>query len=199
MKRKLATVIFLAAACTSGEQRNEQATASSSLSTIVDSAPRVTAPTDSAAVTAYEDSLMRKLNFTEPHILPNGDTLRLLQYSFFDDPAVHDFTFLYYMRNGVRYVSVSHDTAVAAGSRRPVMRVASRIRLTGVDSTDYVILEGRCAINGKDDPLVVGVTGSKGDSVYRRARFAWRLDTAARVLREIPTNGVSCRRESGEE
>ncbi|MCA1837502.1 MAG: hypothetical protein LC674_01590 [Actinobacteria bacterium] len=141
---------------------------------------------------------MKNTPIGERRIAPNGDTLQPLNFSFLENSAGKDYEFVYYARNGVRFVRV--DRQAGRTARGQALSLAqSRLRLPSMDSTDHIVLEGRCLIDGKDAPLVVAITGTAGDSVYRYARHAWRLDTAAGVLREIPIAGVTCRHDSGEE
>jgi hypothetical protein len=61
-----------------------------------------------------------------------------------------------------------------------------------MDSTDHVVVEGLCLVNGKEDRLVYAITGTEGDSFYRPARHAWRFNVNREALEEISITGVTC-------
>jgi hypothetical protein len=156
-------------------------------------------PKDSVGLAAYEDSIIGQLPIRSPAIVTaNGDTLMSLGYGFLQDSSAKDYSFVYYSRNGVHYIRVVRRSGDPVRGRR-TRSTTSRLRLPAMDSTQHLVMEGYCLLNGKDSPLIVAVTGTAGDSVYRRARHAWKFDTGAGILREIPINGVMCSHVSGEE
>jgi hypothetical protein len=156
-------------------------------------------PKDSVGLVAYEDSIIGQLPIGSPAIVTaNGDTLRSLGYGFLQDSSAKDYSFLYYARNGVSYIGVVRRSSDALGGRR-TRSTTSRLRLPAIDSTQHLVMEGYCLLNGKDAPLIIAITGAAGDSSYWRARHAWKLDTGAGILREVPINGVMCSHVSGEE
>ena len=155
-------------------------------------------PRDSADLSAYEDSVIGKLPIGSPAIVTaDGDTLRSLGYGFLQDPSAKDYSFLYYSKNGDRYIRVVRRSSNGLGGRSRL--TASRLRLPAIDPAEHLVMEGYCTLNGKDAPMIIAITGTAGDSVYWHARHAWRLDTTAGILREMPVTGIMCSHVSGEE
>ena len=76
---------------------------------------------------------------------------------------------------------------------------STRLRLPPMDPTEGVVIQGLCLLNGKEDPFVLGIAGTVGDSVQFQARHAWRFDLATETLSEIPTTGVTCAHVVGED
>jgi hypothetical protein len=199
--------LFTLTACSAGD-RQEKASTGTLRST--DSIVRTTAirsqdgvntavPKDSVGLAAYEDSIIGQLPIGSPAIVAaNGDTLRSLGYGFLQDSSARDYSFLYYSRNGVSYLQVVRRSSDAVRSRR-TSSTTSRLLLPAMDPTQHLVMEGYCVLNGKDAPLIIAITGTAGDSVYWRARHAWKFDTGAGLLRDIPINGVMCSHVSGEE
>jgi hypothetical protein len=189
-------LIPLAVACGPRDQPQDSKTNAVSTKAIVTSG---VVTKDSVALATYEDSILGQLSFGHPRtVTPNGDTLESLGSGFLQDPAAKDYGFRYYSRNGVRYLRIARMSGRSARGML-IWSTRSRLRLPPMDSTEHLVLEGYCLINGKDAPLVVAITGTAGDSVYWQARHAWSLDTTAGTLRDIPTTGVTCSHVSGEE
>ncbi len=159
-----------------------------------------TTPPDSAALAAYEDSLLGQLPNARPTtVTPNGDTLTILDGTIWFDSVVGDYGFRAYLRNSVPYIRVA--MIAGRGPRgRLIWDVKSRLRLPRLDSGERIVLEkGFCSVSGKEDSSVVAIAGTAGDSLYRNAHNAWRFDARTGTLREIPAAGVSCKYVAGEE
>ena len=205
--RTLIIALFTLTACSAGDRQEEASTGtirstdSAVSTTAIRSQDSVNAavPKDSVGLAAYEDSIIGQLPIGSPAIVTaNGDTLRSLAYAFLQDSSAKDYSFLYYSRNGVSYIRVLRRSSETLHGRR-ARSTTSRLRLPAIDSTQHLVMQGYCVLNGKDAPLIIAITGTAGDSVYWRARHAWKLDTGAGILREVPINGVMCSHVSGEE
>jgi hypothetical protein len=204
MNRAILGLLALGAACISRDrQADSSASSTRSEATAVSSTPRSPAaatnsvvPKDSVGLAAYEDAIIGRL-LSERFVTQNGDTLQSLGSGFLQDSSAEAYSFRYYSKNGVRYLRVVRASYPTTGL--PTHSTASRLRLPPIHSTEHLVMEGYCAMDGKDAPLVIAITGTAGDSVYRHARHAWKLDSSTGVFREIPTKGVMCRHVSGEE
>jgi len=147
---------------------------------------------DSASIAAYEDSLMGGLYHGGSSVVTvYGDTLASFGgWSINVEPPPW-YELDHYSRNGVHYLKISRR-----GEHKPVgLPIWSRrfiLRLPPMSSTDHVVVEGLCLMNGKEDPLVFAITGTEGDSFYRPARHAWRFNRDSESLDEISTIGVTC-------
>ena len=192
MKPILLGLVAAITACTGKSDR--------SAGVVVDSVARPTNQPDSAALAAFEDSLLGQLPNTQPTtVTPNGDTLTILNGTIWFDSVAGDYGFWAYKRNSVTYVRVSK--IAGRGLRgRLIWDVKSRLRLPRLDSRERIVLEkGFCRVNGKEDSSIVAVAGTGGDSLYRAAHYVWRLDTQTETLHEVPASGVSCKHFGGEE
>jgi hypothetical protein len=200
--------ITVIAACSAGDRQEEVRTGTtrsrdSAVSTTAirsrDSSVNAAVPKDSVGLSAYEDSIIGQLPIGSPGIVTaNGDTLRSLGYGFLQDSSAKDYSFLYYSRNDVPYIRVVRRSSEALRGP-PTRSTTSRLRLPAIDSTQHLVMEGYCVLDGKDAPLIIAITGTAGDSAYWHARHAWKLDTGAGILRKIPIAGVMCSHVSGEE
>ena len=164
----------------------------------ISSSHSIAAP-DSAALAAYDDSVVGAAGIMGPgKITPNGDTLKSYGGLMMDIEGARDYGIRHYSRNGIQYLRIAQ-----VASREPngtvVWTVRARLRLPPMDSTETLVLEGLCRVNDKDDPFVLGVVRTHGDSSNFRATHAWRFDLASKTLREIPTSGVTCAPVSGED
>jgi len=201
-------LITVIAACSARDRQEEVRTDTtrsrdSAVSTIAirsrDTSMNTAVPKDSVGLSAYEDSIIGELPIGSPGIvIANGDTLRSLGYGFLQDSSAKDYSFLYYSRNSVSYIRVVRRSSDALRDLA-TRSTTSRLRLPAIDSTQHLVMEGYCVLDGKDAPLIIAITGTAGDSTYWRARHAWKLDTGAGILREIPIAGVMCSHVSGEE
>jgi hypothetical protein len=200
-------LITVIAACRGGDRyeevgKNTTRFRDSAVSTAIrsrDSSVKTAVPKDSVGLSAYEDSIIGQLPIGSPGIVTaNGDTLRSLGYGFLQDSSAKDYSFLYYSRNSVSYIRVVRRSSHALRDR-PTRSTTARLRLPAIDPTQHLVMQGYCALDGKGAPLIIAITGTAGDSVYWHARYAWKLDTGAGILREIPTTGVMCSHVSGEE
>jgi hypothetical protein len=205
--RALIIALFTLTACNAGDRKEEASTSTIRSTDSVVSATairsrdtvNVAVPKDSAGLAAYEDSIISQLPIGSPAIVTaNGDTLRSLGFGFLQDSSAKDYNFLYYSRNGAFYIRVERESSEAMRGRR-TGSTTSRLRLPAMDSTQHLVMQGYCVLNGKDAPLIIAITGTAGDSVYWRARHAWKLDTGAGILREVSINGLMCSHVSGEE
>ena len=205
--RALIIALFTLIACSAGDRHEEASTGTirSADSVVSNTGIRsqdtvnTAVPKDSVGLAAYEDSIIGQLPIGSPAIVTvNGDTLRSLGYGFLQDSSAKDYSFFYYSRNGVSYIRVLRRNSETLRGRR-IRSTTSRLRLPAIDSTQHLVMQGYCVLNGKDAPLIIAITGTAGDSVYWRARHAWKLDTGAGILREVPINGVMCSHVSGEE
>ena len=158
-----------------------------------------TSLSDSAALVAYEDSILSDPPASDvPAVLPNGDTLIIIAGSMMWAPGAKDFGTDHYVRGGTHYLRIT-KTVGTQPNGRPIFSTRARLRLPPVDSSEGVVIQGLCLLNGKEDPFVLGIAGTVGDSVQWQARHAWRFDLATETLHEIPTTGVRCAHVVGED
>jgi len=193
MKRILLGLLAAVTACTSHDHSDSSVSRNSA------NAGHSTAAADSVALAAYEDSIVGHSSDLRPTaVTRNGDTLTGLGSWVMYDSLAGDYGLRAYMRNGVPYLRIAR--LVGHGPQRGLIwDVRSRFRLPAMDSTDHIVLEGFCRVNGKDDPAVIAITGSAGDSLYWNAHRAWRFEAATETLREIPATSVRCKHIAGEE
>jgi hypothetical protein len=147
---------------------------------------------DSAALSAPEDSILDEGGWPNV-VLPNGDTIKLLDGAMMDAGASKVYGFDRYRKNSTQYLRIQRIVGYKPPGNLdfPVWLTRARLRLPPMDSTD-VVTEGLCRINGKSDPSILAIRAKVGDSVHFHARHAWRFDRATETLREIPTAGVTC-------
>jgi hypothetical protein len=192
MKRILFGLLAAVTACTGHEQ------GSASVSNDSANAGQGTVAADSAALAAYEDSIVGKSTDLRPTtVTRNGDTLTGLGSWVMYDSLAGDYGLRAYIRNGVPYLRIARR--IGRAKHGLIWDVRSRFRLPAMDSTDHIVLEGFCRVNGKDDPAVIAITGTAGDSLYWNAHHAWRFEAVTATLREIPAASVSCKHVAGEE
>jgi len=193
MKRIVLWLLGTVAGCTSQDQRG------ATVSRDTGAAAQSITPADSAALAASEDSILGHSSADHPTtVAPNGDTLTSLGTWITFDSVSGDYGFRPYKRNGVPYLRIARMIG-SAPKRGLIWDVRLRVRLPAMDSADRIARTGFCRVNGKDDPTVIAITGSAGDSLYRNAHRAWSFDAATETLREIPATGVSCKLFAGEE
>ena len=94
-------------------------------------------------------------------------------------------------RTGIHYLRITR-TIGHKPDGRAIFSTRARLRLPPTDSTEEIVTEGLCLVDGKEDRSVIGIAGMVGDSVQWQARHAWRFDLPSETLREIPTAGVTC-------
>jgi hypothetical protein len=154
---------------------------------------------DSAALAAYDDSVLATLRVGGPSaITANGDTLTTFGGGLMDVDGLRDFGSEHYARNGIQFVRIT-QTVGRQPDGNPVWAVRARLRLPPMDSTQALALNGLCGNNGKLDPLILAITGSAVDSVWFQATHAWRFELPGQMLHEIPATGVTCAHLSGED
>jgi hypothetical protein len=154
---------------------------------------------DSAALAAYEDSVLANSPMSEDNIvLANVDTLRLIGSTSMDQQAAKDYGVDLYIRNSVHYLRV--DKLVSRTPQgKAINSTIARVRLPPVDSTDEVIIEGLCSVDDTHDPLVFGIVSPDSYGVQWQASHAWRFDVSTETLREIPVLGVKCAHVVGDD
>jgi hypothetical protein len=145
-----------------------------------------------AALIAPEDSILDEGGWPNV-VLPNGDTIKLLDGAMMDAGASKVYGFDRYRKNSTQYLRIQRIVGYKPPGNLdfPVWLTRARLRLPPMDSTD-VVTEGLCRINGKSDPSILAIAAKVGDSVHFHARHAWRFDRGTETLREIPTAGVTC-------
>ena len=184
MKRTVIAVIALLGGCGKDTRRNQQST---SRQVIVDSA-MVAASYDSVLESSRADTV----------VTTKGDTLVTFGGVMMNDSSARDFGISHYAKNGTHFVRIAQATSRKPDGR-PVWTVIARLRLPPIKSPDDVAIEGLCDINGKNDPLIIGVTGEPVSSIRYQAIRAWRVDPTKRTVREIPADSVTCGHVIGED
>jgi len=185
MKRVVLPAVIVFAAC-----RNERQSETSA------SFVRVS---DSSSVIAAEDSLLNGAVVGGPAVItPSGDTLFNFGGSMMQGDGATDYGIDHYTKNGVWYVRIQEMTSRAPNGK-PVWATRARLRLPPETKQENVATEGLCSVDGKNDPLVIAVTGPAVDSVSFQATHAWRFDLARRTLNEIPPANVTCTYATGDD
>ena len=155
-------------------------------------AASLTATPDSGRLAAYEDSILDGLHTGgQPAVLPNGDTVFTYGGGMMEAEGAQDYGIDHYRIGATHYVRIQRAIGRKANGN-PIWLTRARLRLPPMDSTEDIVTEGLCAVNGKNDRFVLGIAGTAGDSVRWQARHAWRFDLATESLQEISTTGVSC-------
>ena len=145
---------------------------------------------DSAALAAYEDSVLDTLRAPSV-VTPDGDTLTPLGGIMMEAEGAKDYGIDEYTKNGIHFLRITR-TIGRNPNGYPIFSTRARLRLPRMDSTEELVREGLCLVNGKEDRLVIGIAGIVGDSVEYQARHAWRFNLSNEKLQEIPTAGVTC-------
>jgi hypothetical protein len=185
MKRVLLAAVIVLAACR--DQRQSETSLSFA---------RVS---DSSSMIAVEDSLLNGALVGGPAVItPNRDTLSNFGGGMMQGNGATDYGIDHYTKNGIWYVRIQEMTSRALNGK-PVWATRARLRLPPETKRDNVATEGLCSIDGKNDPLVIAVTGAAVDSVSFQATHAWRFDPAQRTLHEIPSANVTCAYASGDD
>jgi hypothetical protein len=152
---------------------------------------------DSATVAAFDDSVLESSR-ADTVVTAKGDTLVSFGGVMMDDASARDFVIRHYAKNGTHFLRVAQATSRRSDGT-PVWTVVARLRLPSVKSPDDVAIEGLCDKNGKNDPLIIAVTGPPIDSVSYQAVRAWRLDPTKKTVRQIPADSVTCGHVIGED
>lgn len=152
---------------------------------------------DSGTVADYEDSVMGTLTHRGRGVVTKyGDTLATFGGWSVQVEGPPWYEIAHYSRNSIHYLGIERR-----GQHKPVGRpVWSRrfiLRLPPMDSTDHVVVEGLCEVDGKEDRLVYAITGTEGDAFLRPARHAWRFNINREALEEISAAGVMCSHTGG--
>jgi len=155
---------------------------------------------DSGQVGSRQDSILDRLGpGGTPAVLANGDTVINYGGGILSLTGAQNYAVDHYRIGATHYVRIQRAIGRKANGK-PIWLTRARLRLPPMDSTETIVLtEGMCAVNGKNDPSVFGITGTVGDSVRWHAHHAWRFDLAAESLQEIPTAGVTCEHADGED
>ena len=131
-------------------------------------------------------------------ILPNGDTVQGRGGMMMDKTVAPGYGFEHYTINSTHYVRVV-QTVDSISPGNPVTTTRATLRLPAIDSTEEVAVWGLCAVNGTNDPFVIGIMKPIGDSAEWQASHAWRFDLKASSLQEIPATNVKCGTLKGED
>jgi len=178
MKRLITGAIALFVACRNQDQPQQ-------------SESRLITKSDSANLAVYEDSVLDAMRGVPSVVTRNGDTLVSFGGLMMEGQGARDYGIDEYAKNGVHYLRITR-TIGHKPNGHPIFSTRARLRLPPSDSTEELVTEGLCLVNGKEDRFVIGIAGIVGDSVQWQARHAWRFDLPSETLHEIPTAGITC-------
>jgi hypothetical protein len=73
-----------------------------------------------------------------------------------------------------------------------VIHVADLIEVEGMDQEKYLGYGGSCRLNRKVDDRIIALfkIESNKKKIFRKIYKAWRIDTAAGKMNEIPVKGI---------
>ena len=173
-------------ACGKGAPQNHEQQ-SSGAPAIVDSATYAT-PDDSVLESSRSDTVLTT----------TGDTLISFGGTMLSDSSARDLGIDHYAKNGDHFLRVTQLLSRRSNGK-PVWKVIARLPLPNLKSPDDVAMEGLCDWNGKNDPLIFGVTGEQVSSFRFKAVRAWRVDPRTKTVLEIAADSVTCAHAIGDD
>jgi hypothetical protein len=186
MRCTIVAVFGVIVACGEGAPQNQQQQ-SIHPPTIADSATYATAD-DSLLETSRSDTV----------VTPTGDTLIRFGGTMLMDSSARDIGIDHYAKNGSHFLRVTQLMSRRPNGQ-PVWKVIARLPLPDLRSPDDVAIESLCDKNGKNDPLIFGVTGEQVSSFGYKAVRAWRVEPRTKTVPEIAADSVTCAHAIGDD
>jgi hypothetical protein len=152
---------------------------------------------DSTSYTTADDSLLESSR-SDTVVTPTGDTLISFGGTMLMDSSARDLGIDHYAKNGSHFLRVTQLMSRRPDGK-PVWKVIARLPLSDLKSPDDVAIEGLCDKNGKNDPLIFGVTGEQIDSFRFKAVRAWRVEPRTKTVPEIAADSVTCAHAIGDD
>ena len=184
MKIAFLVCLFLFAACRSDSR--SQSTVSESTRAQEQTASLVIK--DTAGAGAVSDSILDAMTEGSPSTVTTsrGDTLESQGGVGFGVNGAYALEV--YRWNGARFVRIKRAAGHTADGYSEWTTSLRTLLSPVADSGQWVVLQ--CQVASRDDPWVFGSVF--GGPAPWQPRHAWRFDTTAGALREIPTSDVKC-------
>jgi len=158
----------------------------------------VNRPPASTDEDVYSDSALGRIRGDEEILTAQGDTFQLIAGSILRVDSAQEYLVDEYRKNETHYLRVARMIGHTHDGM-PIQVTRARIALPIRDSSEELILQGLCRIDGKQDPLVLAIAVIPDGSIFGPSRHAWRFDPVTEKLSEIPIQGVTCAHVVGED
>jgi hypothetical protein len=187
MRWTIVAALGVIIACGKGAPQNQEQQSSS-------------APTVAGSPTYYataDDSVLESSR-SDTVVTTSGDTLVSFGGTMLSDSSARDLGIDHYAKNGNHSIRVTQLVSRRPDGK-PIWKVIARLPLPDLKSPDDVAMEGLCDWNGKNDPLIFGVTGEQVSSFRFKAVRAWRVDPRTKTVPEIAADSVTCAHAIGDD